>query len=95
MRLKKVKAKGKVLEAFSCKLGKKNLVLIRGRKGYVMCGYLNMKAADAFGDVAVKIKGVASVAQAMHARVYSVSRAGRRLGIQRNQPIKDVLEIIA
>jgi len=92
---KKLKIGKKYLQAFSDKLGKKNLVLIKGRKGYVMCGYLNMKAANAFDDVAVKITGVANINDALRARAYSVSRAGRRLGIRRNQPIKDVLAIIA
>lgn len=95
MVLRKLKIGKKYVQAFSCKLGKKNLVVIKGKKGYVMCGYLNMKAANTFEDVAVKISGVASIKDAVSARVYSVSRAGSRLGIRRNQPIKDVLAIIA
>jgi len=94
MVVKKLKIGKKSLKTLCCKLGKKNLVVIKGEKGYVMCGYLNMKAANTFGDVAVKITGVASIDDALNARAYSVARAARSLGIRRNQPIKDVLAII-
>lgn len=92
---RKIKIGNKELEAFQLKLGFKNLIVIKGSKGYVMCGYLNMRIADKFKDVAVKITGVATISQAMRTRVFSCSREARRMGIYKGQPLKDVLKIIA
>lgn len=76
-------------------LGKKNFILIKGKKGYIMCGYLNLKVAQKFGDTAVKVVGVTHVKDVLSAKVHSVTPAARKLGINKNQPLKDVLRIIA
>ncbi|HLE87966.1 MAG TPA: DUF1805 domain-containing protein, partial [Candidatus Brocadiaceae bacterium] len=36
------------------------LLVIRARKGFVMCGYLNMDVANKLGDAAVRVTGVKS-----------------------------------
>ena len=46
IRCKKIKIGRKYIEAFLINLQSKNLILLRGSRGYVMCGYLNMKAAE-------------------------------------------------
>lgn len=77
------------------RLQDKNLILLRGSHGYVMCGYLNMKAAEKFKDVAVKVTGVSSIDDALAASVHSCSSSARKLGIYKGQPIKEVLRSIA
>jgi uncharacterized protein YunC (DUF1805 family) len=81
--------------ALSCRLGRKNLVLLRGAKGYVMCGYLNLKVADSFGDVAAVITGVGTIDDALKSRIHKVSKSAAQSGIHKGQAIKDVLKIIA
>lgn len=83
------------MDAFCLKLLSKNLIVLRGAKGYVMCGYLDMAAADKFGDVAVKITGVATIEEARQARVSAGSRQARQIGICEGQLVEDVLKIIA
>ncbi|MFH1775025.1 MAG: DUF1805 domain-containing protein [Methanobacteriota archaeon] len=34
--------------------------MIKAEKGFVMCGYLNISAANALGDAAVRVTGVSS-----------------------------------
>ena len=58
---KKVKVGKKYIEAVLIKLLDKNLILLRGSRGYVMCGYLNLKAAEKFKEAAVKITGVSTI----------------------------------
>ena len=84
----------KKIEGYSINLQSKNLVLLRGSKGYVMCGYLDMAVAEKFGDAAVKITGVATVDDAVKAHVHSCSSAARALGISEGQPISDILPLI-
>jgi uncharacterized protein YunC (DUF1805 family) len=92
---KKIKAKKKFIEAISIPLLSKNLILLRGSKGYVMCGYLNLRVAEKFKDVAIKIVGVKSIKDALKAKVHSCTSAARNFGISKDQPIKEVLRIIA
>ena len=94
-RYKKIKIGKKYIEAIWVKLQSKNFILLRGSKGYVMCGYLNLRAAEKFKDAAVKITGVSTIGEALKAKAASCTSPARRLGIYKGQPIKEVLKIIA
>lgn len=37
--------------------GHPNMILVQCKAGYLMCGYLNMAAAEKFGDAAVLVGG--------------------------------------
>jgi len=92
---KRIKIGKKYIDAVSMKLMSKNLVLIKGDKGYIMCGYLNLSAANKFGDAAIKIVGVSSVEEALKTKVFACSRAAKRLGVHKGQPVKEAIKIIA
>lgn len=91
----RIKIGKKSIQAFLFKLGEKNLIVLRGKKGYVMCGYLNLGVANKFKDVAVKIVGVSTIKDSLRTKVHSATSRAKRLGIYKGQPIKDVLKIIA
>jgi uncharacterized protein YunC (DUF1805 family) len=95
MKHKKVKVGKKSIDAFCIRLLDKNFVLLKGSKGYVMCGYLNLKTAEKFHDVAVKIIGVSAIEDALKARVHSCSFAAKKLGISLGQKVSKALRIIA
>lgn len=92
---KKIRVGGKYIEAVSIKLLSKNFILLRGRKGFVMCGYLDLRTAQKFGDIAIKIVGVSTIKESLETKVHSCSFAAKKLGIHRNQPIKEVIAMIA
>ena len=92
---KKIKM-GKVgIEAFLIFLSSKKLILLKGRKGYVMCGYLNLRVAEKFKDVAVKVTGVSTIEEAINSVVSGCTSRARQLGIRKGQSIRDVLKAIA
>jgi len=95
LRYKKIKVGKSYIEALAVNLLTKNLILLRGRKGYIMCGYLNLKVAQKFNDVAVKVIGVSSIEEILKASVYSCTPAAKKTGISKGQSIKEVLKIIA
>ncbi|MBU2102319.1 MAG: DUF1805 domain-containing protein [Candidatus Omnitrophota bacterium] len=92
---KKIKTGSQTIEALLFPLQGKNLIVLRGSRGYVMCGYLNTSVARKCNDAAVKITGVATIADALRARVHSLTPAARRLGIKKGDIIKDILALIA
>ena len=59
-----------------------------------MCGYLNLKAAQKFGDVAVKIVGVSNIEDALKTTVHSCTSAAKKLGISKGQPVREALKLI-
>ena len=83
------------VEALAVKLQSKTLVLLRGSKGYVMCGYLNLRVAEKFKDAAVKVVGVSSIEEALSSTVHSCTSSARKLGIRKGQPIREAVRLIA
>ncbi len=95
LKFNKIKVGKKHIQALEISLSGRNLVLLRGSRGYLMCGYLNLAAANKFKDVAVKVTGVNTAAEATAAKVHSCSRAALKKGIYPGQPVKEALKIIA
>lgn len=95
MILKKIKIGSKNIEALVFELSSKKLIVLKGRQGYVMCGYLNLKTANKFKDIAVKIVGVDSLNDALKAKVFACTIAAKKIGIRPGQPIKKILKMIA
>ena len=92
---KKIKVGSKYIDALTLNLGTKNLIILRGSKGYVMCGYLNLSVARKFKDAAVKITGITNVEEALRTVVRTCTPAARCMGIYKGQPIREVLKVIA
>lgn len=95
IKYRKIRIAKKYIEALETKLGNKPLVVFKGKKGYVMCGYLDMAAADKFNDIAVKITGVSGIKDALKASAAGVSSAAKNAGIYPGQPVGEILKIIA
>jgi uncharacterized protein YunC (DUF1805 family) len=67
------------------------LLVIRAKKGFVMCGYLNMEVANKLGDVAIRVTGVRTFEDVLEAKAVEVSEAGKLLGITIGMPAKEAL----
>ncbi len=67
------------------------LLVIRAKKGFVMCGYLNMDIANKLGDVAVRVTGVKSFEDVLNAKAVDVSEAAKKLGIAVGMTGKEAL----
>jgi uncharacterized protein YunC (DUF1805 family) len=59
------------------------LLLIKTPKGYVMCGYLNMEAAEKLGDIAARVSGVKTFEDALNAQVNALTSQAGQLGIKK------------
>ena len=92
MLYRKIKVGKKFIEAHLIPLQSKNLIVLKGSRGYVMCGYLNLAAANKFKDVAIKIVGVSTIKDALLAPAHSLSAAAKKMGIRKGKVIKDILE---
>ncbi|MGV8077451.1 MAG: YunC family protein [Methanosarcina sp.] len=68
------------------------LLVIRAEKGFLMCGYLNVNAAETLEDTAAKVKGVKSFEDMLNAPVVEVTKLARELGIELGMTGREALE---
>lgn len=71
------------------------LLLIRGGKGFVMCGYLNIEAAERVGAAAAVVSGVTSFEDVLNAEIRAATSKARALGLEPGKVVRDVLAGLA
>jgi uncharacterized protein YunC (DUF1805 family) len=67
------------------------LIIIKARRGYVMCGYLNMDAANKFGDIAGKVTGVNNFNDVLNSNIVEVSEKAKKKGLIPGMKARDFL----
>jgi uncharacterized protein YunC (DUF1805 family) len=82
--------KGKA-EGFLIELDNAPLILIKAKKGYVMCGYLNMNAANKLGDIAGRVTKVKSFEDVLNAEILEISDNAKKAGLAAGMRGKDFL----
>ncbi|MBQ9420564.1 MAG: DUF1805 domain-containing protein [Lachnospiraceae bacterium] len=61
--------------------GHPNMIVVPCKKGYLMCGYLNMEAAEKFGDAAVLVGG-ADLQAVLSNPIKGMTTAAAKLGVK-------------
>jgi uncharacterized protein YunC (DUF1805 family) len=89
-----VNIRGKEYEFFSYSMGTAPLLILRGSRGYVMCGYLNLEAAEKLGDTAVRATGVKDLETLLKANVAGVTGKARSIGISEGQKVDDIVSLL-
>jgi uncharacterized protein YunC (DUF1805 family) len=82
---------GKKAHGLEVELPGAPLVVAWGGSGFVMCGYLNIDAAEKLGVAAAMVRGVKTVDDLLAAKVQNVSKAGAARGIQEGMAGRDAL----
>ncbi len=67
------------------------LLLIKGEKGYLGCGYFSLDAANNVGDAIAIVKGVTSFDDMLEAEVKEVSEKARELGVKEGMTGREAL----
>ena len=71
------------------------LLMIKGVKGFVMCGYLNLEVAERLGAAAAVVSGVNSFDDVLNAEIKSVTSKASALGIEPGKVVRTVLGRLA
>jgi len=58
------------------------LLLVVAEKGFVMCGFLNIEAAERLSVAAAVVSGVKSFEDMLNGRVKAVSSKAKNLGVE-------------
>ncbi len=75
-------------------MGSAPLVILKGKKGFVMCGYLNLEAANKLGDCAVRVTGVKDLETVLDSNAAGVSDGARKLGISEGQKVSEFIHLL-
>lgn len=67
------------------------LIILRGDKGFVMCGYLDIKVADKLGLVAARVTGVRSISEMLEKEIVEVTSRASEHGILPGMKVKDII----
>lgn len=81
----------KVIQGVEIPLSNTSLILAAAPKGYVMCGYLNLDAAEIFGDCAAIVKGIKNLDDLLTGKVVAVTSAASKAGIEVGMTGRDAL----
>lgn len=76
---------------FKVKLQHANLVLISAKKGYIMCGYLNLEVANRLNEVACIVTGVSKPKDMLSKKIEYLSNRARLLGIRKGMSVEEAL----
>lgn len=90
--IQKIKIGNNIALGVNLELQNANLIVIRAKKGYIMCGYLSMETANRLEDVAAKVKDVKNVDEVLKAKIVEVSEKAKEIGIKEGMTGKETLE---
>ncbi|OQA91962.1 MAG: hypothetical protein BWY26_00596 [Elusimicrobia bacterium ADurb.Bin231] len=88
----KINICGKNISGFEINLRNSVLVLAKTDKGYVMCGYLNLEAAEKFKDAACVVKGIKDIPGLLSGKVADLTTEAKKIGIVCGMTGKEALE---
>ena len=71
------------------------LILLKGGKGFVMCGYLNIEAAEKVGSAAAIVSGVNSFEDVLNAEIKAVTTKAKDLGLETGMIVREVIGLLA
>ncbi|MGC8608503.1 MAG: YunC family protein [Thermoplasmata archaeon] len=90
-----VQVEGKTFQFIRTELGNAPLLILKGKNGYAMCGYLNIESAEKLGDSAVRVTGVKTLDDLLNAKISDVTSSAQKRGIGKGQVVRDILDRLA
>jgi len=67
------------------------LILVVGSRGFAMCGFLNLEAAERAGVAAVTSSGVSSVEELLNAPVKGATSKAKEMGVKLGESVEKAL----
>jgi len=70
------------------------IVIIKGERGFIMCGALSIEAANKTGMTAASVSGVKTFDDLLNKEIGNVSAKARELGIKEGMLGRDALKLL-
>ncbi|MBI2079658.1 DUF1805 domain-containing protein [Candidatus Micrarchaeota archaeon] len=75
-------------------LGNLPLIVVKAKKGYIACSYIDKETAEKVGDIAAFVSGVKNVDDVMKAKIRTVTSWAEDLGVREGMSVKKALELM-
>jgi len=75
--------------------GSPPLLVLVAEEGFVMCGYLNVQAAEKLGVATAMVSGVRTFEDVLEAPVRACTSKARELGVREGMKGREALELMA
>lgn len=86
---------GKNFEAYKIDLFGSNLMIIKGSKGFLACGYISIETAEKLSAAAAIVKGVKNFEDMKNAKVVALTSKAKELDCKEGMSGAQALEIFA
>jgi len=70
------------------------MIVVKAKKGYIACSYINKETAEKVGDVAAFVSGVKNINDFLSAKVKSMTTWAEDLGIREGMSVRKALELM-
>ncbi|MBS3069818.1 DUF1805 domain-containing protein [Candidatus Micrarchaeota archaeon] len=85
---------GKKYQGIIYSLGNVPLIIVKAKKGYVACSYIEKGSAEKLGDVAAFVSGVKCFEDVFRAKIKTATMWAEDIGIREGMSVKKALEIM-
>ncbi len=92
--IRSLEFEGRKYAAFESELGNLKLIVIKAKRGYIACSYINRETAQKVGDVAGFVSGVSSVDDMLRAKIRTTTSWAEDVGLREGMSVKKALEIL-
>jgi len=75
-------------------LGNMPLLVLKAKKGYVACSYLDRASAENLGDIAAFVCGVNNFDELYNSKIKHMTAWAEEMGIREGMSVKKALEIM-
>lgn len=91
MKTQSIQLSNGTVKGYLIDLGIAPLLVMCAKYGFVMCGYLNIAAANKIGDIAGRVTGVKTFADVLNASLVEVSEKAKERGLHEGMTARDFL----
>jgi len=85
---------GKIYLAVKEEMGNLPLLVVKAKKGYIACSYIDKETAEKVGDVAAFVSGVKNIDELKKAKIRYVTSWAEDMGVREGMSVKKALEIM-
>jgi uncharacterized protein YunC (DUF1805 family) len=85
---------GKSYVALRHNIGNLPLIVVKAKKGYVACSYIDKETAEKVGDIAAFVSGVKELSDLKKAKIRHTTTWAEDLGIREGMSVKKALELM-
>lgn len=94
MKARPVEFEGKKYATFEGELGNLKLIVIKAKRGYIACSYIDKDTAEKVGDVAGFVSGVKGVDDMLKAKIRDTTTWADSIGLREGMSVRKALEIL-